>query len=504
MTLISSLEDNRDSGIYPFHMPGHKRILAGDEALQEIYGLDITEIPGFDDLHNASGIIKDAEDHAAALFSSDETHFLVNGSTGGILAAIVGSVCEGDTVIAATNCHRSVYNGIMLSGAVPVFITPETESYFNISGGIRAGDIEAALLKRKGKRCAVVITSPTYEGITSDVSTIAKICHENDSVLIVDAAHGAHFGFSGGFPQSAVTAGADVVITSVHKTLPAMTQTALIHINGNCPSKERIRKMLQVFMTSSPSYILMSSIDSMTGLLERQKDELFSAFEKRLDDLYGKAEGFNCLSVLCREKLTAEGSADHDRSKIVVSDMTGTYSGKQLADMFLEKYRICAEMSAASHVLFMTGIADTDEGFERLTKALCETDEDLYSRQIFPKARRIMGRVFDRIVGRRFAGAFQSIMPDELNKSDIHEQDLAIKTAVFDEDREYIPVELCEDRIAADYVSVYPPGIPVMIPGKKISKDAVDRILGAMNDGLTVTGLKDKEIAVLWERSSTL
>lgn len=377
MTLIRKLKENRDSDIYPFHMPGHKRRLANDDTFRDIYGLDITEIPGFDDLHNAQGIIKEAEDRTARLFGSDETHFLVNGSTCGILSAIVGTVTKDDTVIAGSNCHRSVFNGIMLSGANKVLITPYRETQFDICGGISVEAVTQALEKAAGNRVAVVITSPTYEGITSDIEAIAKTCHKNNAVLIVDSAHGAHFGFSEGFPKSAVATSADAVITSVHKTLPSMTQTSLIHINRNCPSRDEIVRMLSVFQTSSPSYILMSSIDSMADLLEKQGKELFAAYEKRLEVFYKKAENLNSLTVLTKEKLSAKGSTDHDMGRIVITDMTGTYTGHKLSDILLKKYGLCVEKSEDTNVLLITSIADTDEGFERLIRALTEIDKEL-------------------------------------------------------------------------------------------------------------------------------
>ncbi len=377
MTLINKLKENRDSGIYPFHMPGHKRRLAGDKTLREIFELDITEIPGFDDLHNAEGIIREGENRTAKLFGSDETHFLVNGSTCGILSAIVGTVSKGDTVIAGSNCHRSVFNGIMLSGADQVLITSDKEEQFDIYGGVSVEAVKHALEKATGNRVAVVITSPTYEGITSDIEAIAKTCHEHNAVLIVDSAHGAHFGFSEGFPKSAVATDADAVITSVHKTLPSMTQTSLIHINRRCPTRDKIVKMLPVFQTSSPSYILMSSIDSMTKLLEKKGKKLFAAYEKRLKRFYKEAETFNSLSVLTKEKLSCKGSMDHDRGRIVITDRTGTYSGHRLSDILLNKYGLCAEKSEDKNVLLITSIADTDKGFERLTKALAEIDKKL-------------------------------------------------------------------------------------------------------------------------------
>ena len=506
MQLINSLKENRDSGVYPFHMPGHKRMLSGDDLLRQIYGIDITETEGFDDLHNARGIIKEAEDRAAALFGSDETYFLVNGSTCGILAAITGSVTSGDSLIIASNCHRSVYNGLMQSGAKPYMITPDQEAYFEISGGVCVSSVDKALDEADGNRVAVVITSPTYEGITSDVAAIADACHKKGAVLIVDAAHGAHFGLSDDFPHSAVASGADVVITSVHKTLPAMTQTALIHINRNCPSKERIRKMLPVYMTSSPSYVLMASIDNMTDLLEREGGRLFDEYSRRLDDLYKKAEDLKCLSVLCEKKLTAEGSAGHDKSKIVVSDMTSSYTGKQLSDMLRDRYGICAEMATQTYVLLMTSIADTDEGFERLVKALSDIDQKIEDMQVLPKTRSVIKKLYDSVVGSRIAHSLKTVPIMEQGckeDSDATSFDNRIKEVLFEETIEYIPVELSEGRTAADFVSVFPPGIPLAIPGRIISGEAADKILSALENGLEVTGLADKEIAVLWERSST-
>ena len=474
-------------------MPGHKRRLSNDDLFAEIYGIDITEIDGFDNLHDAKGMIKEAQERAARCFGSDETYFLVNGSTAGILAAVCGTVTTGDAVIMASNCHRSVYNAVMLSGATPFVITPEKEELFDTYGGIDPNDVLSALEavrtsfsdnNKAAYRTAVVITSPTYEGITSDIPAISGICHEKGAVLIVDAAHGAHFSFSGYFPQSAFASGADVVIEGIHKTLPAMTQTALIHMKKNCPSKDRIRTMLSVFETSSPSYVLMASIDSMTDLLEEKKEELFDAYTARLDRLYDRAEAFEHLGILCSRNLTAAGSYDHDRSKIVVRDMTGSLSGRELSDMLLDRYGIRAEMASDTYVILMTGIADTDEGFERLENALCDIDMYLGSDGI--------RSIKHKTVKRENSG------PEKIRILDNN-----MKTALFTGDREYIPVERAKGRISADFVIIYPPGVPVTIPGEKITKEAVDRILEAEKNGLKILGLKDKEIEVLWERSST-
>ena len=508
MQLIRKLKDNRDSGVYPFHMPGHKRRLANEELLRQIYGIDVTEIQGFDNLHDAKGIIKEAENRAAECFDADETHFLVNGSTGGILAAICGTVTFGDSIVIAANCHRSVYNAVMLSGAKPFVISPESESYFDISGGISAADVEIALASLDdSKHTAVVITSPTYEGIASDIEAIADVCHKNDSVLIVDAAHGAHFGFSDYFPKSAIASGADIVVTSVHKTLPAMTQTALIHISKTCPSADRIRKMLQVFMTSSPSYVLMASIDSMTDLLTKNGQKLFGDYVSRLEDLYNSLESLECLSILTEKKLTAAGSIAFDKGKIVLSDMTGQYSGRKLYDRMYDLYGICPELATDSYIILMTSIADTEEGFERLKKAILETDEIIANGRKDPKKRGIIRKIYDSVVGRHIAKHIAENAGKE-TPARSHAAGMYlgsdIKQAMFEDNTEHIPVELSEGRISAGFVAIYPPGIPVAVPGQKISAEAVDRLLGAKKEDLEITGLDNGEISVLWERSSTL
>ena len=484
MQLIEALKENRDQGPYPFHMPGHKRSLADDDLLSEIYGIDITETEGFDNLHDAHGIIKEAEERAAALFGSDETHFLVNGATGGILAAVCGTVTGGDKIVIARNCHRSVYNAVMLSGAKPYVIIPDKEEYFGISGGVSVEQVKDALEKTgdcvgKGKT-AVVITSPTYEGITSDVAGIAKICHENGAVLIVDAAHGAHFGLSDAFPASPVREGADVVIASVHKTLPSMTQTALIHINGNCPAKERIRKMLTVFSTSSPSYVLMASIDSMTAILNKRKKELFDAYTSLLNDFYRKSKRLKNLIILTADKLSVPGSYDHDMGKIVVGDATATYTGKQLSRILYDEYGICSEMATKDYVILMTSIADSGKAMEKLSDALCSIDRTIPTgRERIPHGRSVNG-------SDAYTGYLRGNMKEALYS-----------------DTESVALGSAPGRTSADYVLFYPPGIPELIPGEIITEESVERILEAEIEGLDVIGLTNGEISVIWEKSST-
>ena len=229
--ILEKLEEYSKAGYVPMHMPGGKR----NTEYASTSELDITEIDGFDNMHNADGIIKNASDRAAKLYGADKTLMLVNGSTAGILSAICGATKRKGKIIVARNCHVSVYNALIMAQLEPVYVIPEVDN-----------DTEA-----------VIITSPTYEGVVSEVREIASYLHEKGIPLIVDEAHGAHFEFSEEFPESAVKAGADIVINSIHKTLPALTQTALLHISGNYVDYDKVERFWNIYQTTSPSYILM-------------------------------------------------------------------------------------------------------------------------------------------------------------------------------------------------------------------------------------------------------
>ena len=236
--LYDKLKAYSESDFYAFHMPGHKRnkTLLGIELP---YDLDITEIDGFDDLHHADGILKEEQERAARVFGAEESHFLVNGSTVGILSAIAGVTNKGDQILVARNCHKSVYHAIYMNELNPVYLYPRFDSELQLNIEISAEDVRRALNRYPQIR-AVMMVSPTYDGIVSDVAEIAKAAHEKGLPLIVDEAHGAHFGFDPYFPKSANIYGADLVINSLHKTLPALTQTALLHVNGEMVKRRKV------------------------------------------------------------------------------------------------------------------------------------------------------------------------------------------------------------------------------------------------------------------------
>lgn len=454
-TIYDRLREYGGSDYYGFHMPGHKRNLnmPGGKLPYEI---DITEIDGFDDLHHADGILKEAQERAARVYHAGETHFLINGSSVGILSAIAGATRRGDTVLAARNCHKSVYHAIEMFGLNPVYLMPGFDLSVHLNMEVSAQDVRAALKKEPGIR-AVVIVSPTYDGVVSDVEAIAEAVHEAGIPLIVDGAHGAHFGFHAYFPEHSNVQGADLVVNSLHKTLPSLTQTALLHMNGSLVCRERVRRYLHMLQSSSPSYVLMASIDSCIDLLENHRKELFDPYAKRLKHLRKELSGLKKLQLI--------ETKSYDRSKVMISVRNTDISSRQLYSKLLEDYHLQMEMAAGTYILAMTSVGDTQEGMDRLIAALKEIDAGCG----FPK---------ERETDRKLPCLS---LPDVVyNSSDI--ENLMKRTVLF---RDSV------GQIAAEYVYLYPPGIPLVIPGEKVTKEAADMLQWYYGMGFPIEGLKD-------------
>ena len=275
MELWQALKNHSQQQYYPFHMPGHKAGRLG--AFTEILSQDITEITGFDNLHKPEGILLQSQKRCAKLFGAEESFFLVNGSTSGILSAIL-SVCNTeDEIVVARNCHKSVYSALVLSGAKPIYILPQSIENADFLGSITLEQIQKAVTKNTK---AVILTSPTYEGITSNISEISDFLHNKNILLIVDEAHGSHMKFHHFFPKTALEQNADIVIQSLHKTLPCPTQTAVLHIQGNRVNRNRLKQCLSMVQTSSPSYLFLSAIDYCCHWLEKEAKNDFECYVK--------------------------------------------------------------------------------------------------------------------------------------------------------------------------------------------------------------------------------
>lgn len=468
-------------------MPGHKRNTKlikryglWDECLTP-YDIDITEIDNFDNLHNPKGIIKEAERLAARLYGARESIYSVNGSTGAIIA-VLGLIDRGEAVLMARNCHKSVYHGVELYGLVPYYLEGETDS-LGIYQSISPKEVEEALrtsaFRRKDldkERNAenpnnsgiklVVITSPTYEGVVSDIADIADICHRYGAFLLVDEAHGAHFGFDDYFPASAVSLGADFVVQSFHKTLPSYTQTAVLHIcNGNEDVINKIRRQFNLLETSSPSYIFLAGMEGSLNLIKDHGRELFDDYKKRLISF---REG---VATLKNIRLYLPLNAfNYDYGKLVIT--AGDNLGAKLYRYLYDEHHLVMEMKSKDYVIAMTSIFDTDEGFYRLLKALTELDSDETFFTLDNKANfdyTLMDRRWGTLPERKY------IPFEAVRLADIY-------------GKYKVSLEKSRGLTSADYVYFYPPGIPLLVPGEVIEENVIRHIKAARLAGIEVYG----------------
>lgn len=500
--LLERLTEYAGSDAYPFHMPGHKRREIPDGipgGFPDPYGIDITEIDGFDNLHHAEGILKDAMETVAAIYGADRSWYLVNGSTCGILSAVFAATENGGKILTARNCHKAVYHAICLNRLEAEYLYPEEITEFRINGGIRAEDVRKAL-EKDAMRCAgnsgdvrgkitkiqaVLITSPTYEGVVSDIRAIADAAHEYGIPLIVDEAHGAHLEYADqchSFPKSALEYGADIVIQSLHKTLPCFTQTAILHVKGKLVDQDRVSRYLSMFQTSSPSYLFMAGMERCIRYMDGDGRNEMIRYEKRLERFMERMEGLQVLEVLDREICGKYRTvAGWDPSKIVVSTMRAEdFHGEELAETLRRKYHLEMEMTAPEYVIAMTSLMDTEEGFERLGTALLEIDGVL---------RRRMES------GRKEKAASET--PEGLESKLSHPVRRMLICEAMDADTERTAFQDTVGKVSAEFVYLYPPGIPIIAPGEVFTDAIVEKIMAYKAAGLLVQGPADPDADVI-------
>ncbi|WP_302417666.1 aminotransferase class I/II-fold pyridoxal phosphate-dependent enzyme [Blautia marasmi] len=566
MWLDEALYEYSEKDYYPFHMPGHKREFC-PEALKNPYKVDITEIDGFDNLHHAEGILLEAQRRAASLYGASESWYLVNGSTAGILSAVSACTSRGGEILMARNCHKAAYHAAYLRGLKTHYLFPQADRIVGLNGGISPKDVTDMLEMHSGIQ-AVLITSPTYDGVVSDVKKITEAAHAYHVPLIVDEAHGAHFPFSEAFPVSATACGADVVIHSLHKTLPSLTQTALLHRNSERVSADKLRRFLGIYQSSSPSYLFMAGMDACLRLMQGEGRELFDEYTVRLGCCRERLAGLKNLHLLEKGEITGLGFVyDLDESKMVVSTANTSIDGAKLHEILLERYHLQMEMAASQYVIALTSVMDTEEGFARLEKALLEIDKELEGAR-GPEARQclkgskesVSGEAEQCLKGSKESAsgearqclksskestsgeALQCLKSSKENVSGEARQCLKSSREsasgnawqslqigrestpgkadlYFENMRDYISGEACtpiaeavegvqeeidlegsEGRISSEYAYLYPPGIPFLVPGERISSHILDQLRVWKQQGLDIQGLSDytlKKIHVL-------
>lgn len=443
------------------HMPGHKGNAASAPWMNTDASLDITEISGFDNLHDAHGILAESMEKAAALWHSDRSFYLVNGSTCGILAGIGASVRRGDKIICARGCHMSVFHAIELFGLRPVFFIPPRIERCGAFASADASEIERLIGENPDARL-VVLTSPTYEGVISDVAAVCRAAHRRGMAVLVDEAHGAHLDLSQFFTGGAVSAGADITVQSLHKTLPCPTQSAILHTVGGRVDIPKLCHMLSVFETSSPSYLFLAAAD---GFVNSFKSEYMETWSNALDMFYKKAAP---QRLLLSNRIFADSAVyKYDKSKIVISAENTAVSGGELAALLRGKFNIETEMSYGEYCLAMTGMGDSDKTLSALADALNEIDA------VLP-----------------FAETERKPQPYSLPDCVLAPCDALLRENVLADTSQ------SAGKISAEYVWAYPPGIPVLIPGERISEETA-KLLSTSTALRSTSGCLAEKIAVI-------
>ncbi|WP_273854113.1 aminotransferase class I/II-fold pyridoxal phosphate-dependent enzyme [Guptibacillus spartinae] len=454
-----------------YHVPGHKNgtvfssYKRADHLYKDLLKIDATELPGLDDLHHAEGPIKEAEQLTAELYGSIETHFLVGGSTTGNLAMLMAVCSEGDVVLVQKNCHKSVLNGLRLAKAQPVFLTPFIDEASQVATGVSVDLIERALSRYSNIK-AVVLTNPNYYGMTMDLRPMINYAHQHGVAVLVDEAHGAHFISERFFPESALKQGADVVVQSAHKTLPAMTMGAYLHL-GNVEYKSAINDYLQVFQSSSPSYPIMASLDLarhyLSSLTEQQLGHILEEirqFKKQLSEV----PGINVIGDVSR--------AYHQLDPLKITVQLAGASGYELAKK-LENEGIFVELSDPLNVLLVCPMA---------------INEEIYIRTI---------QAFKKIALHRNEDNFHEFLYE------LNHEDMTFPAYSFEklETMKTKRVKLTEatGMIAARGLIPYPPGIPVVLPGERIPMEKVKRLESILLSGGHIQGIHDEMIEIAIE-----
>ncbi|MEO6666649.1 MAG: aminotransferase class I/II-fold pyridoxal phosphate-dependent enzyme [Nitrospiria bacterium] len=457
-----------------FHTPGHKsgkgistrfRKFVGPK----IFSIDLTTLDEVDSLHKPRGVIKEAQELAAKAYGADRSYFLVNGTTGGNQAMILAACNPGDYVLIARNAHKSVLAGLILSGAQPIFYSPPVDEGLRIMLNVTFEQTKAAIDAHP--ECKILfLTSPNYYGICADLERIVPYAQEKGLTVLVDEAHGPHLKFHPDLPASALEAGADLCVQSTHKIIGGMTQASMLHARAARVNLAMLSNVLRFVQTTSPSYILMASLDLARMQMATEGEKLLDKAIRLATDArtrINKIPGLFCLGKdnVAGTLFSQMGDLDVTKLTITVTDLG--LSGYQVSQILNTRYHIQVEMADPFHILVIVSIGDRQDDLRRLVEALREIAKDHGGGASPPSA-----------------------LASEPMPAFAHEAVMTPREAFF-ADQEYIPLDQSVGAVSSEIVTVYPPGIPVLVPGEIVTADAVTYLKRMLTLGATVDGLDE-------------
>jgi lysine decarboxylase len=473
--LFSGLLAHAKRNPIQFHIPGHKKGAGMDPEFREFIGdnalsIDLINIGPLDDLHQPKGIIKQAQDLAAEAFGADRTFFSVQGTSGAIIAMVMAVCGPGEKIIVPRNVHKSVMSAIVFSGSIPVFIHPEIDIDLGISHGITTESVERALQQHPDAK-GVLVINPTYFGISADLKKIVEIAHSYNVPVLVDEAHGVHIHFHDQLPLSAMQAGADMAATSVHKLGGSMTQSSILNVKEGLVSAKHVQSILSMLTTTSTSYLLLASLDVARKQLATKGKDLIDKTIQLAQSIRKRVNEIDQLHCIGEEILGSKATFDYDPTKLIISVKELGLTGYDVEKWLRERHNIEVELSDLYNILCIITLGDTEVEADLLVTALKELADECQHRP----------------------GKFE---PVEVLLPEIPILALTPRDAFYAE-TEVIPFEESEGRIIAEFIMVYPPGIPIFIPGEIITQENLHYIRKNLEAGLPVQGPEDDEIKTI-------
>ncbi|MDD5923442.1 MAG: aminotransferase class I/II-fold pyridoxal phosphate-dependent enzyme [Clostridia bacterium] len=465
--LYDALERFRKKRVVPFDVPGHKRGRGNPELAQLLgercVGLDVNSMKPLDNLCHPVSVILDAEQLAADAFGAENSFFMVGGTTSSVQSMVL-SVCKAnDKIILPRNVHKSVINALVLCGAIPVYVNPEVNTHLGIALGMEITQLEKAI-KENPDAVAVFVNNPTYYGICSDLRSIVKLAHENNMMVLVDEAHGTHFYFEDSLPLTAMEAGADMSAVSMHKSGGSLTQSSILLTNKGV-NADYVRQIINLTQTTSASYLLMSSLDISRRNLALRGEESFKKVIKMAEYARDEINDIGGYYAYGKELINSTSVYDFDTTKLSIYTRDIGLAGIEVYDFLRDEYDIQIEFGDIGNILAYISIGDRIQDIERLVGALAD-----------------IKRLYQRDHAKLFS------------KEYINPIVVATPQQAFYADKESLPLEDTCGRICSEFVMCYPPGIPVLAPGEKITSDVIDYIKYAKEKGCSMQGTEDSAV----------
>lgn len=468
--VYEALEQLKKRRVVPFDVPGHKRG-RGNPELVELLGekcvsLDVNSMKPLDNLCHPVSVIKEAEELAAEAFRADHAFFMVGGTTSSVQSMVLASCKAGDKIILPRNVHKSVINALVLCGAIPVYVNPEVDAKLGISLGMQISEVEKAIKENPGA-VAVLVNNPTYYGICSDLRSIVKLAHEHDMLVLVDEAHGTHLYFGENLPVCAMDAGADMASVSMHKSGGSLTQSSLL-LTGKNVNWEYVSQIINLTQTTSASYLLMSSLDISRRNLALRGKESFRKVSEMAEYARAEINSIGGFYAYGKDLINGTSVYDFDVTKLSVYTRDIGLAGIEVYDLLRDEYDIQIELGDIANILAYISIGDRIQDIERLVGALADIKR-LYSQD-----------------------------PTKmLNTEYINPTVLVSPQAAFYAEKKSLPLRETAGKICGEFVMCYPPGIPILTPGERITDAIIEYILYAREKGCSVQGTKDPNVQLL-------